>query len=132
MKLPRNMPKKARLEIIPMIDTMFFLLVFFMLASLTMTNQQALPVQPPQAQGVATNASQRITLTLTRGNNLFYNQEPIASPQEALQRLQSQSPPPAVLLNADRSVSHGQVVELLDSLRRKGISKIAVAVTEER
>ena len=132
MKLPRNTPKKARLEIIPMIDTMFFLLVFFMLASLTMTNQQSLPVQLPQAQGLAATDSQRVTLTLTRDNSLFYNQEPLASPQEALQRLQSQTPPPAVLLNADRSISHGQVVELLDSLRRKGISKIAVAVTEER
>ena len=132
MKLPRNTPKKARLEIIPMIDTMFFLLVFFMLASLTMTNQQSLPVQLPQAQGLAATDSQRVTLTLTRDNSLFYNQEPLASPQEALQRLQNQSPPPAVLLNADRSISHGQVVELLDSLRRKGISKIAVAVTEER
>ena len=132
MKLPRNTPKKARLEIIPMIDTMFFLLVFFMLASLTMTNQQSLPVQLPQAQGLAATASQRVTLTLTRDNSLCYNQEPLASPQEALQRLQSQTPPPAVLLNADRSISHGQVVEFLDSLRRQGISKVAVAVTEGR
>ena len=46
MKFRRRPPRKARIEIIPMIDTVFFLLVFFMMASLAMTIYQGLPVNP--------------------------------------------------------------------------------------
>ncbi len=48
MKLKAYQPKKARIEIIPMIDTIFFLLVFFMIASLAMTTQKGMPVNLPK------------------------------------------------------------------------------------
>ena len=58
MKLPRIQHKKARIEIIPMIDTMFFLLVFFMLATLSMTWQKGIMVNLPAA-GSATQTNTR-------------------------------------------------------------------------
>jgi biopolymer transport protein ExbD len=132
MKIPRNSPKKARIEIIPMIDTMFFLLVFFMVAALSMTNQNGLPVNLPRAAGVQTEAQQVLTLTLTKEDKLFYNKEEIASPADAAQRLSQQSKQNqqiSVIINADRSVEHGRVIELMDAVRQSGIIKIAVAVT---
>lgn len=132
MKIPRNTPKKARIEIIPMIDTMFFLLVFFMIATLSMTTQNGLPVNLPHASGVQSDKQQVFTLTLTKDNKLFFDKEEISSPADAAQRLIWQSRENkqiSVIINADRSVEHGRVIELMDAVRQSGITKIAVAVT---
>jgi biopolymer transport protein ExbD len=130
MKIPRNAPKKARIEIIPMIDTMFFLLVFFMIATLSMTNQNNLPVNLPHASGVQSEKQQVLTLTLTKDDKLFYDKEQITSPADAAQRLQQESQgnkQTAVIINADRSVEHGKVIELMDVIRQSGVTKIAIS-----
>lgn len=132
MKIPRNTPKKARIEIIPMIDTMFFLLVFFMIATLSMTAQNGLPVNLPHANGVQSDKQQVFTLTLTTDNKLFFDKEEISSPADAARCLIRQSRENkqiSVIINADRSVEHGRVIELMDAVRQSGITKIAVAVT---
>ncbi|SEO85475.1 ExbD/TolR family protein [Propionispora vibrioides] len=130
MKIARNTPKKAHIEIIPMIDTMFFLLVFFMIATLSMTSQNSLPVNLPHANGIQTEKQQVHILTLTKDNKLFYDQEPIASPAEVVQCLSQQSngQQTSVIINADRNTEHGHVIELMDTIRQAGITKIAVAV----
>ncbi|CQR74815.1 Biopolymer transport protein ExbD [Sporomusa ovata DSM 2662] len=131
MKIARKPMKKARIEIIPMIDTMFFLLVFFMLATLTMTTQSGLPVNLPQANGVQDETKQIVTLTLTQDGNIFYDKQQINSPAEAVSRLTQQNKRellPTVIINADRSVEHGRVVELLDAVRQSGVIKVAIAV----
>ncbi|QDR82706.1 ExbD/TolR family protein [Sporomusa termitida] len=134
MKIARNSPKKARIEIIPMIDTMFFLLVFFMIATLSMTAQSGLPVNLPQASGMKADTQQVFTITLTKENRLFYEQDPVASPADAALRLtqQNKGRPVSVVINADRSVEHGRVIELMAVIRQAGITKIAVAVTPSK
>jgi biopolymer transport protein ExbD len=49
MRIPRQEPEKARIEVIPMIDIVFFLLVFFMISTLSMTVNRSLPVNLPKA-----------------------------------------------------------------------------------
>lgn len=130
MRIPRSTPKKARIEIIPMIDTMFFLLVFFMVDTLSMTNQNSLPVNLPHASGVQSEKQQLVTLTLTKDNKLYFEKEEIASSAALLQRLREQSTQEkvSVLINADHSIEHGRVIELMDAVRQSGVTKIAVAV----
>ncbi|MCE5286237.1 MAG: biopolymer transporter ExbD [Pelosinus sp.] len=130
MRIPRSTPKKARIEIIPMIDTMFFLLVFFMVATLSMTQQNGMPVNLPAASGVQMEKQRLITLTLTKDNKLFFEKEEIASAAAAVQKLSQQSAEQkiSVIINADRSTEHGRVIELMDAVRQSGVSKIAVAV----
>ncbi len=135
MKLPRNTARKARIEIIPMIDTMFFLLVFFMLASLSMTHQYSVPVNLPKASGVPDQLPKVVTVSITKDGQLYYDKEAIASPGEAVLRLLNQQksvPSLAVIINADRSVRHGQVVELLDAIQQSGLTKIAIAVNHSK
>lgn len=131
MKIPRKPAKKARIEIIPMIDTMFFLLVFFMLATLTMTNQYTLPVNLPHAAGVQDKPQQVFTLTVTRDGRVFCDRDEAGSAAEAVQWLVGRSQNDkqiSVIINADSSVEHGRVVELMDGIRRNGIHRIAIAV----
>jgi biopolymer transport protein ExbD len=131
MRLPRTSRKKPRIEIVPMIDTMFFLLVFFMVATLSMTVQRGLSVNLPHAASARDEIKQVVTLTLTKEGKLFFDKEAIASPAEAALRLAPQAKADAqvsVVINADRAVEHGRVIDLMDALRQAGVSRIAVAV----
>ena len=131
MKLRRHQRKKARIEIIPMIDTMFFLLVFFMVATLSMTMQRGIPVNLPHAATAQEELRQVVTLTVTKDGKLLFDKEPVASPQEAAARLgrwKASGTDVSVVVNADRSVEHGVVVELMDAVRQAGVTRIAVAV----
>ena len=134
MKIPRKPLKKARIEIIPMIDTMFFLLVFFMLATLAMVNQYTLPVTLPHAAGLQDKPQPVFTVTVTRDGKLFCDKEQAVTAVEAAQWLERQSKGDkqiAVIINADSSVEHGRVVELMDAIRRSGIVRIAIAVNPD-
>lgn len=131
MKFPRKARKKARIEIIPMIDTMFFLLVFFMVATLSMTIQKGLQVNLPHAATAREDVYQTVTLTITKEGKLYFNKDEAGSVAEAAGRLKGlwqSDVPPSVIINADRSVEHGQVIELMDAVRQAGIVKMAVAV----
>jgi biopolymer transport protein ExbD len=135
VKFPRKARSKARIEIIPMIDTMFFLLVFFMVATLSMTIQKGLQVNLPHAASAREDVYQTVTYTITKEGRLYFNKDEAASLEEAVGRLGSlwqNDIPPSVIINADRSVEHGQVIELMDAVRRAGIIKIAVAVRPHR
>jgi biopolymer transport protein ExbD len=130
MKLKRRPARKARIEIIPMIDTMFFLLVFFMVATLSMTVQQGLSVNLPHAVTARDELRQMVTLTLTKEGKLFFNKEPVSSPAEAASRLarwKETGTEATVVINADRSAEHGSVVALMDAIRRAGVTKMAIA-----
>lgn len=135
MKLPRKTRKKARIEIIPMIDTMFFLLVFFMVATLSMTIQKGLQVNLPHAATAREDVYQTVTFTITKEGKLYFNKDEAASVRDAVGRLKNlweNNAPPSVIINADRSVEHGQVIELMDAVRGAGIIKIAVAVRPQK
>lgn len=130
MKIKRSMIRKARIEIIPMIDTMFFLLVFFMVATLSMTVQQGLSVNLPHAVTARDAVRQTATLTLTKAGGIYFNKEPVSSPEEAASRLarwKENVMETTVVINADRSVEHGSVVALMDAIRRTGVTKMAIA-----
>jgi biopolymer transport protein ExbD len=131
MRLPRTSRKKPRIEIVPMIDTIFFLLVFFMVATLSMTVQRGVPVNLPHAASARDEIKQVVTLTLTKEGKLFFDKEELASPAEAALRLASQikaDTQVSVVINADRAVEHGHVIDLLDAVRQAGVTRIAVAV----
>lgn len=130
MKIKRRMIRKARIEIIPMIDTMFFLLVFFMVATLSMTVQQGLSVNLPHAVTARDDVRQLVTLTLTKEGGIYFNKEPVSSPEEVASRLtqwKEKGTLDTVVINADRSVEHGSVVTLMDAVRRSGVTRMAIA-----
>jgi biopolymer transport protein ExbD len=130
MRIARNTPKKARIEIIPMIDTMFFLLVFFMIATLSMSTQQSMPVNLPHASAVQSEKQETVTVTLTKDNKMFVNKEEMPSSAAVTQKIKEKSRAGNVsaVINADKSVEHGRVIETMDEIRKAGVTKIAVAV----
>jgi biopolymer transport protein ExbD len=72
-----------------------------------------------------------VTLTITKTGQLFFNKDVCASTGEAVLRLMQKKKHEtslAVIINADRNVKHGQVVELLDAVQQSGVNKVAIAV----
>jgi biopolymer transport protein ExbD len=134
MRVSRRQQPKARIEIIPMIDVIFFLLVFFMISTLSMTINRGLPVALPTAVTSQKDLQENINLTLTRGGELFLNKEPITL-QDIGPRLKAAlaaEPALVVILNADGEVRHSAVVDVMDELRMAGVSRLAIAVKPER
>ena len=130
MVLRSRVPRRARIEIIPMIDVVFFLLVFFMMASLSMTIYQGLPVNLPEAASGQKSTAETASITLRKDGGSFLNGEPVtvAGLGERIRPLLVRHRDLAVIVNADREVSHARVVDVLDALRVTGVGKIAIAV----
>ena len=133
MRLPAAVKKKARIEIIPMIDTMFFLLVFFMIATLSMTLQKGMPVNLPTASSTTDDLPEQVTLSISKNGDVHFNKDPVTLEElEArLDGLLYYGEEPAVVINADKAASHGHVVKVMDSVRKTGILNMAIATEPE-
>lgn len=130
--------KRTRIEIIPMIDTMFFLLVFFMLSSLALTRLNGLPVNLPLANNVPKQAPAELTLTIEKSGLLYVNKEPVTIEDVGTKLLEKAGGPnvdlttASVIINADMDVRHGLVVKCIDEARGVGITKFGIATAPEK
>ena len=121
---------QPRLMIIPMIDIIFFLLVFFMISTLSMVEQKTVPVNLPQAASAKYDLSKSITLTVQANGTILFDQEDIpAALLEKRIRLEMQkNPDPHIILRGDKDAAYGQVISAFDALKQAGAQKISVAV----
>jgi len=125
--------KKARIEIIPLIDIIFFLLATFIMVSLSMTQNQGVTVALPSAASAASLGDQQemqksVTLSVTEKGEVFYNKEKISIAQLPirLQNYKTTSKDPKVIVNADAGANFKNVVAVLDEARKCGIAKVGI------
>jgi biopolymer transport protein ExbD len=130
MIIPSPRPqKRARIEIIPLIDVIFFLLATFMMVSLAMVKNKGIPVNLPAA---ATSAPQDHTqdtvITITKDGTLYFNKEPLRLDElpARLRQLKAEQPDPKVFIHGDDQAFFGAAVGVLDELRQAGITKVAI------
>jgi len=130
MRIQRRSIKKARIEIIPMIDTIFFLLVFFMISTLSMSQFKGMPVNLPKAASGQQAPAESAAITIDKDNRIFLNQQAVdkAALGEVLRQQLAKNPDMLVIINADDVVQHGQVVEIMDIARGANVAKMAIAV----
>ena len=119
-----RLKKKPEFMIIPMIDIIFFLLVFFMMNSLQTVAQKALAVQLPQAQSASAPAQLPIIMTLDEEGHITIDNKPVS-------RMQA-NPDAAVVLQADRRTAHGQVVAVMDMLKGAGVKRLSIAAEQKK
>ncbi len=127
--------KKARIEIIPMIDTIFFLLVFFMVATMSMTVMRGFPVNLPGAGAAKKEGLDKsLFITVTEEGALYLDREKIEKQElfKAIRDLLSDEPAALIVINADESVSHGEVVEVMDIVKLAGAGRLAIATKPKR
>lgn len=129
MKFQRFAPKKARIEIIPMIDVVFFLLVFFMIASLAMTTMKGMPVNLPKSSSGKDRPMCKVVLTLTANNHYYVDKKPVAFDQiypEIKARL-AENPKLVVVINCDKQQKWERGIQLADEAKRAGAELLTIA-----
>lgn len=134
MKLrPLKIEKKPSIMIIPMIDIIFFLLVFFMMSMLSMTARHTLDLNLPTASSAELTAVKSLPVSITRDGTIYVEKEKI-SRENFLRRIElekERNPEMTVLLSADAQSEHGDFLFVLDKLNAAGIQKISIAAEPE-
>jgi len=124
----RRQPEEAEIIIIPMIDTMMFLLMFFIVASLALAVQNGLPVNLPKASTGERHSAQNVTLTIGAAGDLHLNTRPVSIADETAQlKALNITPGTLVIINADANVRHGVVTTVMDNARKAGVERFAIA-----
>jgi biopolymer transport protein ExbD len=131
----RRSLKKTKIEIIPMIDTMFFLLVFFMLSSLSLTNLLGMPVNLPKASNAARQNKLDFTISIDRAQHVFVNKAPVVADRVGQELLALAGGPKAdlsqasVVINADAGAPYGLVIRCIDQARGDGVTHFPLATS---
>ena len=132
MKVSSPIPKKrARIEIIPLIDIMFFLLASFMMVSLSQTHMKGIRVALPSPTAVVQPPDPTVVnIQVLAGNATYINRQFVPDDQvlPTLYQLQKSNPGVKVSISADKEALHGDVITLLDRVRSTGISKIGYQI----
>lgn len=121
--------KAPELIIIPMIDIMFFLLVFFMLSTMYMIDLKTIPVKLPQAKNAATDTTTTFAVTMKADGTLY-----LGEAQTEVQALvtqaaieQKQNKNFAVVIRAEKDLEYGEVIKLVDRLKGAGVTRFGLA-----
>ncbi len=132
MKIGSPFPhKKARIEIIPLIDIMFFLLASFMLASLSMIRLQSIKMDLPTATVAKRDFKPDIVnVGVDKAGNVYIDKKPVSlvELQSFLSnkfRINTNVP---VYISGDKDATHGTIIGVLDVVRRQGIQKVSFAI----
>lgn len=130
MKLePLSIEKKPKIMIIPMIDIIFFLLVFFMMSMLSMVVQKSINLNLPQTTSARVNMETTVPIAVTANGEIYFEQEQI--PKDALRKRieieKTRNPDLSIVVRADAKSEHGTFVFVLDQLKAVGVNKIGIA-----
>jgi len=132
MKIGSPLPhKKARIEIIPLIDIMFFLLASFMLASLSMMRLQSIHMDLPTATVAKRDFKPDIVnIGVDKVGNVYIDKDMVSMMDlqnflSTRYRINTNVP---VYISGDKDATHGMIISVLDLVRRQGIQKVSFAI----
>ena len=118
--------KKARVEMLPLIDVVFLLLVFFIYAMLSMVVHHGLKVDLPAAGTALLDQSDHIGITIDSQNHIYLNGEPVGM-NELLNRVMAihGKESSQVFIDGDRDADLGLAIQVLDMLKESGIEEVS-------
>ena len=121
--------KQPDLNIIPMIDIMFFLLVFFMLSTMYMVEQKTIPVNLPQATSATIDNKTNFTVTLKDDGSIYLEDQQTDIQTLLMQATKEQKNNPsfAIIIRADKDINYDKVVSFIDTIKKAGITRFGLA-----
>ena len=121
--------KEPIIMIIPMIDIVFFLLVFFMVGTLYMNTEQQIPLNLPSTSTSMAKSIEPIIITLTTSHKLYIDNREISADNlsQEVQDIVRTTPRQAFVIRASKDVYYNEVIALLDMLKVNGAKYISVA-----
>ena len=130
MKIPRPEMKRARIEIIPMIDTIFFLLVFFMIASLAMIPMTAHHVDLPSSSTAALKPLEKAVVTISKEGDYYLDKRKLSGVGDirpAVASRLAENPGLVVVINCDKSQQISKFTQALDLIKQANAQNVMVA-----
>lgn len=128
-----HIEEKPSIMIVPMIDIIFFLLVFFMLSMLTMVSQKTIALQLPAATVAKVDTTKTLPVSVDKNGVIYFEREKISLPdlQSRLISAKEKSEKITVVLRGDVDSSYGDVVTVMDAIRHAGIDRISIATESQ-
>jgi biopolymer transport protein ExbD len=128
MKIKQSIKKPARIEMIPLIDVVFLLLVFFIYAMLSMVIHRGIPVNLPQAKSALTDKKDYISLSINWEGDVFFDKRRVSLKElkDLLIGNKEYDPDLKIFISGDRKTPYERVVEVLDVIRITGLSKVSL------
>lgn len=123
--------RKARIEIVPLIDIMFFLLASFMMVSLTMVKLQSIKMDLPTAtQATKDFKPDLVNISVDKQGDIFIEKErkTLVEMHDYLVKRVAEKKDIPVYISGDKAASHGAVINVLDMVRRAGVQKVSFAI----
>ena len=128
MKVNHQTVKRARIEMLPLIDIVFLLLVFFIYAMLSMAVHRGLPVVLPTSSTAKIDKHLILSITVKSGGEIYIDKEKttLEDLKNALRHKAENRKETGILLFADKSVSYQELFRVLDQIRMAGLSRISL------
>jgi len=123
--------EETRIEIIPLIDIMFFLLASFMLVSLSMVRLQSIKVDLPTATTATSDTSKDLlSISVDKSGVVYFEKLPVGLNELAakVSSLFANNPNTRVFISGDKDARHGDILHVLDIVRRAGVEKVAFEI----
>ncbi|MBW1776988.1 MAG: biopolymer transporter ExbD [Deltaproteobacteria bacterium] len=134
MKLPVHPVKKPRIEMLPLIDIVFLVLVFFIYAMLSMAVHRGVPVVLPVSPTSRIEQKMLLSVTIQSDGTVFVDEEPVPLEDltEKLKEKTASSPSPGVLLFAENTLAYQTLFSVMDRIRMAGIERISLQAEAEK
>lgn len=133
MKIQLPLNKKVRIEMLPLIDIVFLLLVFFIYAMLSMAVHRGMPVDLPTSQTVQIDRKLILSVTVKADETIYVDKEPVdlENLTTFLKSKAEKVKDPGVLFFADRSLPYQKLFQVLDKIRLAGLNRISLQAETE-
>ena len=134
MKVRLNNGRRARIEMLPLIDIVFLLLVFFIYAMLSMAVHRGLPVVLPSSSTAGVDTKSLLAVTVKSDGSIFVDREPVDGGDLSafLKERVAPGTDPGVMVFADRTLPYHTLFRVLDQIRISGLSRISLQAEADR
>ena len=133
MKLSTSHQKKVRIEMLPLIDVVFLLLVFFIYAMLSMSIHRGLAVDLPISASTSIETSHSLVVTINENGQIYVDQSPVSA--DSFRKILSSRiidlKKPLILVSADGQVSYQQLFSVMDDIKATGIHRISLQAEQD-
>jgi biopolymer transport protein ExbD len=133
MRVRKGERRRARIEMIPLIDVTFLLLVFFIYISLSMTIHRGVPLMLPKAQSARMTRVVELEVSIDADGQIYVDEAPVELDrlQETLRQAAAGREVEQVSLRGDQRVAYQRIMDVLDRIRRAGLGKVTLEASGE-
>jgi len=133
MQLYTKAKRKVSLNLTSLIDVLFILIIFFTVSS-TFLEQPGIELKLPKAVSAEGHTVQKVIIYIDKDKNIFLNDNIVTlnNLKAEIQKFDKTQKDKSILLKADKEVTHGLVIHIMDLLRQQGIYKIVISTTKTK